>query len=171
MAVFQFDKIDLNDFWDRTPTKLKYILIIAIFLIAIYFLFSRTVSNAQIRELEKIEQTIETTHELIERFEEFRSDQYVYNAQILVYLDNIYTLIQELNQNINRKFEILVKSGNMKNSEDLLDKILLLNESFEKLQDAYTPEEFQKYMKEYQELQELQETRKKINIKKDSIEK
>lgn len=155
MAIFQFNKIDLNDFWDRTPTKLKYILIIAIFLIAIYFLFSRTVSNAQIRELEKIEQTINTTHELIERFEEFRSDQYVYNAQMLVYLDNLYTLIQELNVNINRKFEILIKSGSVANSEDLLDKILILNESFEKLQDAYTPEEFQEYVNEYKKLQEM----------------
>lgn len=167
MAIFQFDKIDINDFWEGTPTKLKYILVIAVFTTAIYFLFSRTVSNAQIKELEKIEETIETTYELIERFEEFRSDQYIYNAQILVYLDNLYTLIEELNHNINRKFDIIIASGTT-DSSDLLEKLLLLNESFDKLQDAYTPEEFEKYVKEYEKLTQYSPTNL-IRIKQDSV--
>lgn len=165
MGILQFNKIDINDFWDRTPTKLKYFLILAIFFIAIYFLFSRTVSNAQIKELEKIEQTIETTYELIERFEEFRSDQYIYNSQILVYLENLYTLIEELNYNINRKFDILLLAGG--SDSNILDKLTLLNESFEKLQKAYTPEEFEQYIKDYENSSKF--INHHLYIKKDTL--
>lgn len=168
MGLFQFNKIDINDFWAKTPTKLKYIFVVAIFIIAIYFLFSRTVSNAQIKELSKIEESIETTYELINRFEEFRSDQYIYNAQILVYLENLYTLIEELNENINRKFEILIASGNS-DTKDLSEKLILLNESFDKLQDAYTPEEFEDYVKEYNDLTNY--SSRMLRIKRDSINK
>lgn len=161
MAFFGIEKFNLNDFWEQTPTKLKYMLIVAIFTIAIYFLFSRTISNAQIKELDQIEQTIETTYDLIERFEEFRSDQYVYNAQILLYLDNLYKLIEELNQNINRKFEILLLSGGS-NTTDIIDKLMLLNESFEKLQEAYTPEEFEKFEKDVKDYESLLKLSKQV---------
>ena len=131
-------KVDINKFWEKTPTLLKYFLIIAIMLVTSYYLFSKTVSVGQIKELDKIEESINTTYSLIDQFQEFEKTQYNYNIQTLTYLKNIYTLVEELNDNTNRKFDIILKSGG-KNTEEIIEKLMLLNESFEKLQKAYTP--------------------------------
>jgi hypothetical protein len=58
----------------------------------------------------------------------------------LTYLQNIYTLVEELNENTNKKFELLLQSGGS-SSAQILEKIMMLNESFEKLQEAYSPKE------------------------------
>ena len=131
-------KVDINKFWEKTPTLLKYFLIMAIIVITSYFLFSKTVSVGQVKELDKIEESINTTYSLIDQFQEFEKTQYNYNIQTLTYLKNIYTLVEELNDNTNRKFDIILKSGG-KNTEEIIEKLMLLNESFEKLQKAYTP--------------------------------
>jgi len=144
MGVVPLDKFSLNQFYEKTPTALKYILVISLIIVGSYFLFSRKVSKGQDKELEKIEQTIETTYQLIDRFDNFRTAQYLYNEETLEYLKNIYTLVEELNENTNRKFDMLLKSGGQ-NTDDIIERLTLLNESFEKLQVAYTPDEFTEF--------------------------
>jgi len=131
---------DLNKFWDKTPTPLKYILLIAIIVAASYFLFSRKVDVNQIKELNKIEQGIETTYELVEKFETFTTFQTRYNDQLINDIKSIYILVTELNDNVNKKFDYIISNSGKYNT-DLLDKMQLLNESFDKLTRAYQPKD------------------------------
>ena len=142
MAGVPLEKFSLNQFYEKTPNALKYILVISLIVVGSYFLFSKKVSKGQDKELAKIEQSIETTYSLIDRFDDFREAQYIYNDEILSYLKNIYTLVEELNENTNRKFDMILNAG-QGNTNEILDKLTLLNESFEKLQVAYTPDEFE----------------------------
>ena len=142
MGVVQIEKFNLNNFYEKTPKPLKYILVISLIIVGSYFLFSRKVSTGQIKELAKIEQSIETTYDLINRFDEFKTAQYIYNTEVLSYLKSLYTLVEELNENTNRKFDLLLAAGG-ENTEDIIQRLVLLNESFEKLQRAYTPEELE----------------------------
>jgi hypothetical protein len=143
MAVIQVEKFNLNNFYEKTPRPLKYILVISLIIVGSYFLFSKKVSKGQVKQLAKIEQSIETTYGLIDRFDDFRTAQYIHNAEILDYLKNLYTLVEELNENTNRKFDLLLQTGG-DNTDEILERLIMLNESFEKLQKAYTPEELQK---------------------------
>ena len=141
MALVTFEKFNLNRFWETTPTILKYILLISLIAAGSYFfLFSRRTSNNQLKELDKIEQTITQTYTLIDKFEDFEETQYIYNNEMISYLKNIYTLVNELNENTNKKFNMLLKQGEG-NTDNIIEKLVLLNESFEKLQKAYTPDE------------------------------
>ncbi|MBW3020773.1 hypothetical protein KY334_05730 [Candidatus Woesearchaeota archaeon] len=97
-------------------------------------------SKNQIEEITKIEQTIKSTNSLIDKFEIFQEKQYEYNEDVLEYLGDVYILVEELNENTNKKFDILIKAGGS-NTSSILDQITLLNESFEKLHRAYTPDE------------------------------
>jgi len=143
MGVVPVDKFNLNSFYDKTPTALKYILVISLIIIGSYFLFSKKVTKGQDKELAKIEQTIETTYSLLDRFDDFEKAQYQYNKETMSYLKNIYTLVEELNENTNRKFDLLLSQGGT-NQTQLLNQLTLLNESYEKLTKAYTPEPFEK---------------------------
>lgn len=143
MAVIQVEKFNLNNFYEKTPRPLKYILVISLIIVGSYFLFSKKVSKGQVKQLAKIEQSIETTYGLIDRFDDFRTAQYIHNAEILDYLKNLYTLVEELNENTNRKFDLLLQTGG-ENTDEILERLIMLNKSFEKLQKAYTPEELQK---------------------------
>ncbi len=78
------------------------------------------------------------TYDLVNRFQTYQTAQNKYNEQILLDIKNIYTLVQELNSNINTKFDYIVKSSGKYNQE-LIDKMILLNQSFEKLSKAYEP--------------------------------
>ena len=142
MAIVQFEKFNFNQFYEKTPTVLKYILVMSLIILGSYFLFSKKVSKGQETELDKIEQTIETTYTLIDRFDDFRKAQYVYNSEILDYLENIYTLVKELNENTNKKLDLIISQGG-ENTSEILERLTLLNESYEKLQKAYTPKEFE----------------------------
>jgi len=142
MAIVQFEKFNFNQFYEKTPTVLKYILVMSLIILGSYFLFSKKVSNGQDKELAKIEQTIETTYTLIDRFDDFRKAQYAYNSEILDYLENIYTLVEELNENTNKKLDLIISQGG-ENTSEILERLTLLNESYEKLQKAYTPKEFE----------------------------
>lgn len=148
MGTVPLDKFNLNQFYEKTPTALKYILVISLIIVSSYFLFSRKVTKGQDKELEKIEQTIETTYSLINKFEIFENAQYQYNKETMHYLKNIYTLVEELNENMNKKFDLLLSQGGS-NTEEILDRLILLNESFDKLQEAYTPEPFIKPVARY----------------------
>jgi hypothetical protein len=148
MAVVPVDKFNLNSFYEKTPKVLKYILVISLIIVGSYFLFSKKVSKSQDKELAKIEQTIEITYSLLDRFDTFETAQYQYNKETMSYLKNIYTLVEELNESTNRKFNILLQQGET-NTDQILTQLTMLNESYEKLTEAYTPEPFEKnYIKD-----------------------
>ena len=130
------EKFSLNKFWERTPTVLKYILIVAIFIVTFYFFFSKRIDNYHLSEIDSMKKGIDATYELIDNFETFRQEQGQYNKEVLTYLQNLHSLVNELNISTNRKLDMILKSGN-KNASDLVEKLTLLNESFEKLSNAY----------------------------------
>jgi hypothetical protein len=138
MPIIQTKPLDVNKFWDRTPTPLKYLLLIALIIAGSYFLVSKKVDNSQVKELEKIEQSIDVTYDLVARFEIYQNTQNTYNAKSLEDIKKVYSLVQELNSNINTKFDLMTKSSG-KYNQDLVDKLILLNQSFEKLSKAYEP--------------------------------
>jgi len=154
MGILSFDKININKFWDRTPTVLKYILVFAIFFIVFYFLLSKNLDLNHIREIDTMKKGIAATNELIDNFENFKKDQDLYNKQILNYLHNLHILVEDLNTVTNRKINMILSSGDQ-NTEHIVEKIILLNESFEKLSKAYqknidTPNLDNKVKKDYQ---------------------
>jgi len=130
---------DINRFWEKTPTPLKYLLLAAIIVACSYFLFSRKVDTGQIKQLDKIEQGIDVTYTLVDKFDAFQKFQTQYNDQILNDIKNIYALVSELNENVNTKFSYLINSSG-KYNQDLIDKMMLLNQSFDKLTKAYSPD-------------------------------
>lgn len=136
MATIPLDKFNLNRFWEKTPTALKYILVFAIFIVVSYFLFSKRMDDNHVREIEQMKRGIVATYELIDNFEEFRREQDSYNKEILDYLNNLHALVEDLNATTNRKLDMILNSGDQ-NADDIIEKILLLNESFERLSKAY----------------------------------
>lgn len=159
MAIIASKPLDINKFWEKTPQPLKYLLLISLIVGASYFLVSRKVDVNQVKELTKIEAGIEVTYDLVQRFEAYQLSQSDYNKQVIEDISNIYTLITELNISVNRKFDYLIENGG-DNNKDLLDKLDLLNESFDKLSKAYQP-------KEKPELPEPSISVKKIENKND----
>jgi hypothetical protein len=137
MAIIPLDRFSVNRFWEKTPTTLKYILIFAIFIVVSYFLFSKRMDDNHIKEIDTMKRGIVATYELIDNFEKFRLEQDQYNKEILDYLQNLHALIEDLNATTNRKLDMILNSEDQ-NSEEIIEKILLLNESFERLSKAYT---------------------------------
>lgn len=129
---------NINKFWDRTPTPLKYLLVIALIIVCSYFLISKKIDHSQIKELDKIENGINATYDLMDRFSQYQVTQNSFNDEILKNVENVYDLVQELNMNVNTKFNYIIKSSG-KYNEDLIDKLQLLNQSFERLSKAYEP--------------------------------
>ena len=138
MGVIPLDKFNLNRFWEKTPTTLKYILTFAIFIVISYFLISKRMDNNHSAELDQMKRGIVATYELIDNFEEFRTEQDAYNEEILDYLYNLHALVQDLNATTNRKLDMILSAGS-DNTGDILEKLDLLNESFERLSKAYSP--------------------------------
>jgi hypothetical protein len=136
MAGIPLDKFNLNRFWEKTPTPLKYILIFVLFAATAYFIFAKRMNESQTKEIETMKVGIVATYKLIDNFEDFRQQQDEYNKEVLTYLQNLHKLVEELNETQNRKFDMILKSGS-KNSDAIVDKIMLLNESFEKISKVY----------------------------------
>jgi hypothetical protein len=136
MPAVQTKPVDINKFWEKTPTALKYVLVFVIFLTVSYFLVSKNAKDNSIREIATMKKGIDATYTLIGNFEDFRREQDAYNKEILTYLNNLHSLVQELNVNTNRKLDMILSAGG-KNANQVIEKIMLLNESFEKLQKAY----------------------------------
>ena len=90
-----------------------------------------------VREIDTMKTGIKATYELIANFDDFRMEQDKYNQEILEYLNNLHSLVEELNENTNRKLDMILNSGDT-NSEHIIEKIMLLNESYEKLLKAYS---------------------------------
>jgi len=138
MASIPLDKFNLNRFWEKTPTALKYILVFALFLVVSYFLFSKRMDDNNLAQIDQMKQGITATYELIDNFEEFRREQDLYNKEVLDYLNNLHALVEDLNSTTNRKLDMILSSGGKSaNQEFLIEKIILLNESFERLSKAY----------------------------------
>jgi hypothetical protein len=142
MGIIPFDKFNLNRFWEKTPTPLKYILIFAIFIVVSYFLISKRMDNNHISEIDHMKRGIIATYELIDNFEEFRTEQDQYNEEILDYLYNLHNLVEDLNATTNRKLDMILSAGST-NADDIIEKLDLLNESFERLSKAYSPNRIQ----------------------------
>jgi len=137
MPTIPLEKFNINLFWEKTPTVLKYILVFAIFIVVSYFLFSKRMDDNHVREIETMKTGIKATYELIDNFDNFRIEQDQYNEEILEYLNNLHSLVEELNENTNRKLDMILNSGDA-NSDQIIEKIMLLNESYEKLLKAYS---------------------------------
>jgi hypothetical protein len=141
MALIQFEKFNLNNFYEKTPRPLKYILVISLIIVGSYFLYAKKLDKSDIKQLDKIEESIKSTYTLIDKFDDFRQTQYVFNEQILEYLEDLYTLVEELNYNTNKKLDLILKAGGS-NTEEIIERLEMLNETYEKLREAYTPKEF-----------------------------
>lgn len=137
MAIISINN-NLGKFWEKTPTMLKYILVFAVLVAVSYFVFSKRVYDTQMLELKKMETGIELTYELINHFEVYKVEQSQHNREVLNYLTDLHTLIIELNITTNRKIDMILSSGDH-NTDLIIEKLLLLNESFEKLSRAYGP--------------------------------
>ena len=138
MPTIPIQPLNVNKFWEKTPTPLKYLLIVAIIVACSYFLFSRKLDTAQIKELGRIEHGIDVTYELVDKFETYQSNQMQYNDEVKKDIANLYTLVTELNDNVNNKFDVIMKNYG-KNNQNLIDQMVLLNESFIKVTKAYQP--------------------------------
>jgi hypothetical protein len=136
MPSIPMTKFNLNRFFEKLPTALKYLFIIAVILVSSYFIFTTGAYKNQNDQIKKIEDNIEVTYTLINNFEDYKHLQDEYNGKILNYLVNLHTLVEELSDNTNRKLDIILKSSG-KNKEDVVDKISILNESFSKLSRVY----------------------------------
>src|SRR5271157_3617493 len=132
-------KFSLNKFWSDTPTLLKYILIIVIGSCILYFAIAKFVYSDQINELKRTEQGITLTYQLVEKIEKYQTTQDNYNKEFSSQLQNVYKLVKELQDNTGSKLDILINSNN-KNKDVIIDKLKLLNDSFDKLSEAYKPE-------------------------------
>ena len=130
------EKFNLNRFWEKTPLVLKYVLVFAVLLATLYFVMSKQMDDNHVKEIEQMKVGINATYELIDNFEDFRIEQDAYNKEVLTYLKNLHALVEELNETTNRKLDMILKSGN-RNADDIIEKIMLLNESFEKISKAY----------------------------------
>lgn len=130
--------VDLNKVWDKTPTPLKYLFFGAVMMVSSYLLLIRKNDTIQLKELEKIEQSVETAFQFIDKFEDFQNLQLQYNEENNKNIENLHTLVLELNENVNTKFNyILISKG--KYDQNLIDKMNLLDESFDKLSKIYEP--------------------------------
>jgi len=138
MSIIPIQPININKFWEKTPTPLKYLLLVVIIVACSYFLISRKVDLNQVKELAKLEQSVDVTYDLVKRFNEYQVTQNSYNSETLKNIKDIYVLVQELNSNVNTKFDYIIKNSG-KYNQDLLDKLTILNGSFEKLSKAYEP--------------------------------
>lgn len=136
MGFITLEKFSINKFWVETPTPLKYILIFAILLVTSYFILSKKMDDNNVRELTSMKIGITATYELINNFEDFRKEQDSYNKDVIAYLYDLHDLVNELNITTNRKLDMILSSGNQ-NADQIIEKILLLNESFDKLSKIY----------------------------------
>lgn len=135
MTTIPIKNVDVNRFWDKTPTPLKYVLVVTLIIATAYFVFMKKVYVNQSQQIEQLVTNMKVTYELVDNFETFKNTQDNYNKEFLIYMNNLYDLVQELNQTTNKKLDMIV--GTTTGNRELLEKIGLLNDSFEKLSKVY----------------------------------
>lgn len=138
MSVLNTKPIDINKFWEKTPNPLKYLLLIAIIIGCLYFLLLRRIDNNQIKDLEKIEQSLSKANEIVEKFEQFQLLQEDYNDRYSEDLRNLYFLVNELHVDIDKRIVYNIKNSN-KSSQERLERMIEMNEAFDKMLKAYKP--------------------------------
>ena len=140
MGKIEFEKFSINRFWEKTPTVLKFFLIITLFCITIYLIYNKYTTNNQLTELSDIEESIKNTYQLINRFDEFRIAQYTYNEELISYLENMNLLIVELNESTNRKFIIMLTSNTKMSEAEKVKQIMQMQKEFD---------DYNRYLKEH----------------------
>jgi hypothetical protein len=136
----QIGKFSINKFWSDTPILLKYVLIISIVLGVTYFFVKEKYYNSQLDELKRTGQGITVTYQLVQRLEDYKTTQDNYNKEFSKGLKDVYSLITELKDNTDSKFSLILTS-NSKNKDLIVDKLEMLNKSFDKISNAYKPAE------------------------------
>ena len=126
----------LDKFWKDTPNFLKYIIIFGIIILAGYFIFARKINGNQEKELEQLQQGITISFRLMDELDEYKKEQALFNSEVINKIDNLYSLINELSVNENKKFSLILNSGS-KNKDVLVDKLDLMNDNFDRLMKAY----------------------------------
>lgn len=128
---------DLNKFWEKTPTILKYLLLSSIIFVAAYILFSRTGTTIEINRLRNIQQSVDNIYVIVENFETFQTYQMEFNKSTLQDIQNLHKIIIELNYITGRKFGYIINETN-ETDQQLKQKMELLDSYLIKLIDAYS---------------------------------
>ena len=128
--------VDVNKFWDKTPTPLKYLLVVTLIIATAYFIFMKKVYTNQTEQINQLVDNAKTTYELVDNFNEFKVSQNNYNKEFTLYINNLYTLVRELNETM-KKQSIMILGSNTNNKEEIIEKLNMLNESFTKLSTVY----------------------------------
>jgi hypothetical protein len=66
-------------------------------------------------EIEQMKVGITATYQLIDNFEDFRSEQDLYNKEVLKYLNNLHALVEDLNATTNRKLDMIFSGSSIQN--------------------------------------------------------
>jgi len=160
MAI-QIGKFNINKFWTDTPILLKYILVISIVLGVTYFFIKEKFYNSQLDDLKRTEQGITLTYQLVQKIERLENAQIDYNKEFHKQLTDIYSLVIELKDNNNTKLNIILNSTS-KNKDIIVEKLEILNQSFDKISNAYKPTEIK---------ESNTESNKQYNIKGTPVDK
>ena len=128
--------VDLNRFWEKTPTALKFFLLIAVIFVASYLLFSRTGATMETNKLTNIQRSIDRVYLVFENFQKFQTYQLEFNKSVAKDIDNLYKLIDELNYTTDEKIKYVINHHDQTDTQLIL-KIDMLNVSLGKLIEAY----------------------------------
>lgn len=130
--------IDVNRFWEKTPTFLKYLVTISIIIVASYILASKKIDNYKVQNINKVDDSIKLTYEIIRKFELYEMTQVEYHKKMAENISNLHCLIKELNTSVDKRIAYILKDSKLQN-KNLEEKIKILNNSFEDLLKAYEP--------------------------------
>jgi len=159
MGFIQINDMGLDKFWKETPTILKYVFTFTIIIVGCYFFFSRKIYNNQDKELQQLQIETNVTYQLMEKFDDYRAKQYIYNQINNDNINILYFLIDELSQNDKRKFNIFLNINNS-NKALIIDKIEDLNLSYTKMLNNYQIKENKTDFIIYKDAQQLSDQRK-----------
>ena len=136
MALIDGAKIDINKFWSKTPTPLKYILLISFIIFLGYAGYSRLTYQNEIDQIKEIKQNIQITYKIVNDFGKYKEQQIEFNNNVVTDIHNIKKVIVEMNYIIDKKTQLLA-DDKQKNNKNIKEQINLLNQYLDKLTAAY----------------------------------
>lgn len=136
MALIDGAKIDINKFWAKTPTPLKYILLISLIIFLGYAGYSRLSYQNELDQIKEIKQNIQTTYQIVNDFGKYKEQQIEFNNNVVTDIHNIKKVIVEMNYIIDQKNQLLADEKH-KNNKNIKEQIALLNHYLDKLTAAY----------------------------------
>ena len=89
--------------------------------------------------MKRTEEGITLTYSLVQKIEQYKTTQEEYNKEFSKQLNDLHKLVNELKSNTDSKLDIIINS-NSKNKDLVLEKLEILNQSFDKISDAYKPD-------------------------------